>query len=148
MKIILLKDIPKIGRKFEVKDMSDGYALNFVIPKGLGMKATTEALAKLDKDKKEHQVKVKITEDLLRKDIEAVSKDTIKIEAKANENGHLFAGISAKELSEEIEKQTRIKLESHFILLDKPIREVGNFILDIDANGIKSKIKVEVSTKN
>ncbi len=148
MKIILLKDVPKMGRKFDVKEISDGYALNFIIPKGLGMKATAEALSKLEKDKKENEVKIKITEDLFRKDIESVSKETVKISAKANENGHLFAGISAKELSEEIEKQTRVKIDPSFIVLDKPIREVGDFILDINAHNIKGKVKVEVSREN
>lgn len=147
MKIILLKDVPKIGKKFDVKDIADGYAQNFIIPRGLGVKATPAELAKIDKMKEARAVDNKIQEDLLRKNIEALESKHIVITAKANDKGHLFAGIGKEDLVAEIQKQTRIEVDADLIDLPKPLREVGNFLVDVVSSVKKGHIKVEIKAE-
>lgn len=144
MKIILLKDVPKIGKKFEIKDLSDGYAQNFIIPRGLGMKATDSAVSSIKKQNNALVVKKQIDHNLLKKNLETLRNIPVTINAKANEKGHLFAGISKEDLVSYIKEQTRIEIDSSFIVLDRPIREVGSFFVDINAENIKDKFEVKV----
>jgi large subunit ribosomal protein L9 len=144
MKIILKKDIPKIGKRNEVKDVADGYALNFVIPKGLGVKATPEAIKNLEMKKNADATEKKIQENLLKKSLEEVSSITVTIKSKVNEKGNLFEGINKEKLLKEIEKATGILLEQDYIELAKPIKEVGEFIIPVSAHGNKGKVKVVV----
>lgn len=144
MKVIFLKDVSRVGRKNEIKDIADGYAQNFLIPRGLAIRATDSAVLNLKKQNEALVVEKKIQSDLLRKNIEALSSSHITIEAKANEKGHLFAGISKDELVDYIKKQARIEVDKDFIQLDKPIRETGDFIIDISFGDIKGKLKVSV----
>lgn len=144
MKIILLKDVAKIGRKGDVKDVSEGYATNFIFPRKLGILATDENIKKLNLLKSEEEIKKKVSEDLISKNIDTLSTFNIVIKAKSNEKGHLFAGISKEDLVREIENQTRIKADPDWIVLEKPIREVGNHIISIKTQNKTGKLKVEI----
>lgn len=144
MKIILLKDISKIGKKGDIKDVSEGYAVNFAIPQKLALFATEENIKRAKMEKAVKDAEFKILDDLISKNIETLSNATVSIKSKANEKGHLFAGISKTDLAKEIEKQTRIKIDPDWIDIEKPIREVGNHIINIKANGKSGKIKIEV----
>lgn len=145
MKIILLKDVPKIGRKNEVKEVADGYATNFILPRKLGILATTANIVKVQNLKAEVEGEKKVLEDLISKNIDTLGESLISIKAKANEKGHLFAGISKEDLAKEIEKVTRISIDPEWIQIEKPIREVGKHVLNITTStGKKGKIKVEI----
>ena len=110
MKIILLKDIPKVGRRFEVKDVSDGYAVNFLIPRALAEKATPQALNELQKKIKAAKTEEKIQEELLQKNFETLKNLQIKISRPGNETGHLFAGIHEGDVSKAIKEQAHISV--------------------------------------
>ena len=147
MKIILLKDIPKIGRKGEVKEISEGHAMNFIIPRGLGVKATPAEIKKIEAQKSTLDTERKIQEELLEKSIASLGAITVTISEKANEKGHLFEGIKKDMLVKEIEKVSGIKLDPDYIDLEKPIKEVGEFLVPIEALGKKGKVKVVVEGK-
>ncbi len=144
MKVILLKDIPKIGHKNEIKDVSDGYVLNFIIPRRLGVKATEAEIKKLETLKSAGETEKKIQHELLSKSLENLSAITVSIKEKANEKGHLFEGIHKERLAEEIEKISGIVLDPEFIDLPKPIKEIGDYIVPISAQGRKGKVKVVI----
>mgnify|MGYP001600522421 FL=1 len=87
MKIILLKDVPKVGRRYDVKDVADGYALNLLIPKGLAKIATPDAVKKIEETKKNDLTQKKIQEELLLKSLESIKNITLVIKGKANGQG-------------------------------------------------------------
>jgi len=147
MKVILLKDIPRIGKKNDIKEVSDGYALNFVIQRGLGVKATDAGIKKVQALTGAVMMEKKVQEELLKKSLENLSTITVTISEKTNDKGHLFAGIDEKRLAQEIEKQSGMKCDPEFIKLEKPIKEVGNFIVEVSAQGKKGKVKVVVERK-
>jgi large subunit ribosomal protein L9 len=147
MKIILLKDVQKVGKKYDIKDVADGHALNMLIPRGLAMSATPQAVKKVETMKQNDTTDKKIQEDLLAKNLEVIKTLTITLKEKANDKGHLFAGITKEMLATEILKVTRLNIDPAFIKLEKPIKEIGEHKVGIEAMGKKAEFTVVVEAK-
>ena len=147
MKIILLKDVAKIGRKFDVKDVSDGHALNFLIPQGSAKLATKEALKKIEALKAELEAERKIQEDLLAKSLHEIEDKLVTIKAKANNKGHLFAALHASDVAEAIKQSTGADVPSEFIVMDHNIKQAGDYKIEIKAGGKFVKLKLTVETE-
>ncbi len=147
MKIILLKDIKKIGRKYEIKEVADGYALNSLIPSGIAVPATSSYL-KLTEAKKKQSALMK--EDLKKAFEYAVSKlpdGKLHIKGKVNEKGHLFAGIHEDKIIEEFKKETGIILCSEHFELEKPIKEIGEHVINLKIEGEKYKLNIFIKAE-
>ena len=143
MKIILSQDITGVGRKGEVKNVSDGYARNFLLPNKLGQIATPAAIASAEKLKKQTEQDKEIQKDILEKNIKGLKDLKVQLKAKANEKGHLFSIIHPDEISKILKEQHHLDIPSKFIEIEKPIKELGEhtikakhqeFILDVLAN--------------
>ncbi len=147
MKIILLKDIQKVGRKYDVKNVADGYALNMLIPRGLAQAATSQAVAKIEAMKANDREDKKIQAELLLKNLESVKSLKLVLKEKANEKGHLFAGITRELLSEEIEHASRLSIDPSSIILPKPIKEVGEHKVIVEAGDKKAEFTVVVEAE-
>lgn len=146
MKVILLKDVPKIGRKYDVKNVADGYAVNMLLPRGLAKVATTEAVRQIELLKAQDLTEKKIQEELLLKSLALVKDIRVVITEKANEKGHLFAGVTKERLATEVEKVSRIKLDPETIKIGKPIKEVGEHKVPIEIQGKKSEFILEIKS--
>ena len=144
MKIILLHDIPKIGKKYDVKTVSDGHALNLLIPKGLAVVATPPALKNVEKLKAEDAGNKKVQEDLLVMNLKAIDGATLEISEKANEKGHLFASIHKEEIIKKVKEQKHVDLLPDFIVLDKPLKEVGEHAVEVKVKDKKAKFTVVI----
>ncbi len=147
MKVILLRDVDGIGKKNDEKKVSDGYALNFLIPKGLAETATMKASEKAVLRRAEVSVHQKIQEDLLIKNLKAVGSAEIKLEEKANEKGHLFAGVHKEELAKALKEQASVDVLPEFIALDAPIKQVGEYTVDIKVQDKSTKFKLTIVAK-
>ena len=144
MKIILLKDVPKLGKKFDIKTASDGYALNLLIPQGLAIIATVDAVKRVEAEKKQEDAKKKIHEELLAENLKGLNETVLTIVAKANPKGHLFAGLHAEAIATELQKQTRLQVDASFIQIKNPIKEVGEHMILVTAAGKSAKFKLIV----
>lgn len=125
MIVILKKDVKGTGKAGEVIKVSPGYAKNMLIPRGLAVEATEGNIRNLEKQKqiqKENEAieKAKAEEIALK-----LSKGNIVIKTKAGEGGRLFGSITNKDISEAIEKQLEIKIDRRKIVLENPIKELG-----------------------
>ena len=119
MKVVLLTDVQSLGRKFEIKNAAFGYARNYLFPNGLAAPADRATLKKVESLKRQYeanQAKKKTQADRL---VDELAETMIIIKAKANEQGHLFAKIGKKEISE------ATGLPEEIIMLETPIREIG-----------------------
>jgi len=145
MKVILLKDVAKVGKKYDVKEVADGFALNSLLPKGLAKTATEKALKNVDVLKKALVVERSIQEDLLSKNLHEVDGKTLEILSKANDKGHLFAGIHKEELPALIKAKFGADIDPHFIDLEKPIKSVGEYDLHIKAHDKNATLKIVVN---
>jgi large subunit ribosomal protein L9 len=125
MKIILLQDVAKVGRKHEVKDVNDGFARNFLLGKNKAVLATPDNLSRVLGIKQGQLEQTKKTLTLVEQFLLKVGESPLVIKAKANEMGHLFASLHEKEITSEIKKQFGLELPVGLIALDKPIKQTG-----------------------
>ncbi len=144
MKIILLKDVAKLGKRYETKSVSDGHALNLLIPQGLAIIATTDAVKRIGVIKSKMEGESKVHEELLAQNIKSIEKVILEISGKANDKGHLFAGLHQEDIARELSIQSKIQVDPSFIQLAHPIKEVGEHTVDIKAGGKSAKLKVVV----
>ncbi len=144
MKIILLKDIPKVGRKYDIKNVADGYALNLLIPRGLAQIATPQTEKNIEAMKAKDLVEKKVQGELLVKNLEVLKDLVINMKEKANEKGHLFAGVTKEKLAEEILKTARLNIDPESIKLEKPIKEVGEHKVFVEVMGKKAEFKIVI----
>ena len=145
MKVILLKDVKGTGKKGEIKEVSDGYARNFLLKKGAAVEATGTNMKELDEKAKSKERKELIAYEeavLLGKQMEEVN---IVIEAKAGEGGRLFGSITSKEIAEQLKKQKNIDVDKRKISLDEPIRSLGSRFVDIKIHQkVTTRIRVDI----
>ncbi|MBU0998704.1 50S ribosomal protein L9 [Patescibacteria group bacterium] len=144
MKIIFLQDVPRVGKKYDIKEVNDGYAMNFLLPRKLAEMATPKAIASLEMHQKEIVIEREVQETLLLKNLEEIKGKVIIIKAKADEKGHLFSGIKNKEIVEEMKTQHHADISEECIALEKPIKEVGEFEIPIFIKDKKSSFKLIV----
>ncbi|MBI5742571.1 MAG: 50S ribosomal protein L9 [Candidatus Niyogibacteria bacterium] len=147
MKVILLRDVPKIGKKGEVKEIGDGYARNLLIPRGLA-KPATEGIIK-DAAARAATSKAIREKELL--DIATAFKKLgeleIKFSAKANERGHLFAGIGREEITEKINAAGFKQIVLKDIELPETLKQTGEFYVAVHHGEFSTKIKVIIQSK-
>lgn len=144
MKVILLKDVPKTGKKFEIKNVSNGYAQNYLIPNKLAEVATKETEARIAFAKSVHDEKIKESEAELLKKLKDIKDAVITIKGKANDKGILFAGIHNDELVSHIAKELDLGISPEHIKMKEPIKEVGKHTIEIIVQDKKTSIKVIV----
>jgi len=147
MKVILLKDVAKIGKKFEVKEVSDGHAVNFLIPRGLAQIATGSSVKSVETMLAQKGTEKKIKEDLLMKNIADLKGAHVEVSEKANDKGHLFAGLHAQEIATLIQAQTRLQVSAEHIKLDKPIKEVGEHTIKVSVEGKEAEFTLKIVPK-
>ena len=143
MKVILLQDVKNIGDRGEIKNVSDGYFRNFLLPKKLAEVATEKAISDIKKQDVENAIKEE--KDLLRteKIAEKLDGQEFIIKAKTNEQGKLYAAISKQDIAELLNKKMfKIKKEQINIV---PIKETGEYDAVITLNhGLEARIKIIV----
>jgi large subunit ribosomal protein L9 len=143
MKVILLKDVPNVGHKYEVKEVSDGYATNYLLARKLAEVATQGAVKSLELRRKQQAQQTKIDKDLLSKTLSALDGIAITISEKANEKGHLFSQVHKEEVIKALKDQKNIELEPEMIDLDKPIKEVGEHKISVTID--KKSVEINLS---
>jgi large subunit ribosomal protein L9 len=133
-----------VGKKHDLKEVNDGYAMNFLLPRKLAVAATPKAVAELELRKKEIAIEREAQEELLIKNLEEIKDKAITIKSKANDKGHLFSSIHKNDIIEEMKKQQHADISEEFIVLEKPIKEVGEFEIPIAIKNKKSSFKLIV----
>ena len=144
MKVIFLQDVPSVGKKDDIKEVSDGYVVNFLLPRKLAEVATLKAITKLEMRKKEVVIEREVQEELLIKNLEEIKGKTITIKVKADAKGHLFSQVHKKEIVEAMQNEHHALISEEFIILEKPIKEIGEFEIPISIKNKKSSFKLIV----
>ena len=142
MKVIFLQDVPRVGKRHDIKEINDGYAMNFLFPRKLAVLATANATSELEKRKKNIEIEREVQEDLLLKNLEEIKDKVVHLKAKADEKGHLFSKIHNKEIVDAMKNEHRADIDEEFIVLEKPIKEIGEHEIPILIKGKKSSFKL------
>ena len=131
MKVILLQDIPHVGKCHDVKDVASGYASNFLIPQNMALPATTNKIKALEERQKRLQAETKVQHELLKKDLEKLSGKTVSIRVRANDQGQLFQGIHEEDILSAIETEIGCRFPEKTLELPVTIKKVGEFPLQV-----------------
>jgi large subunit ribosomal protein L9 len=145
MKVILKQDYEKLGKTGDTVTVKDGYALNFLIPNRIALKATGGNLKVLEEIKKQKEGKVK-KETLEAEELAAeLAKQTLEIRMKAEDDEKIYGSVSAQIISDTL-AQKGFSVDKKHIILEEPIKKLGIFNVDIKLNNnVKTSIKVWVS---
>ena len=146
MKVILTQDVKGQGKKGQMVNVSDGYARNFLLPKGLAKEATKENINVMNSQQEAEAYKKQMAlEDAekLKKTLEAL---TVQIKAKAGDNGKLFGSVTSKEVAEMLLSQHHIKIDKKKLVLPDGIKTLGTTNVEIKLHpGVSGEIKVNVT---
>ena len=130
MQVILLQDVKALGKKGEKVKASDGYARNFLFPKGLAVEANAQSLTELRNREQSNQHKIDVEVAAANDSKAKLQGKTIKITAKAGSNGKLFGSVTSKEVAAEIAKQYAVKVDKRKISMDD-IKTFGSFKIEV-----------------
>lgn len=131
MLVILKKDVKGTGRAGDVVKVSDGYARNMLIPKGMAVTATDKNIRSIEKQKavlEEKRKEEKIEAEKIASDLE---KNKIEIKIKTGDNGKLFGSITAMDISKAIMEQEGVDIDKKKIQLKSPIKQTGEFEVEV-----------------
>lgn len=127
MQVILKKDVKGSGKAGDVVKVSDGYARNMLIPKGLAVEATKANIRSLEKAKALQAEEEAEKREEAQKQAELLKDKTVEIKTKAGEGGRLFGSITSKDIAEAVKSQLGIDADKKKIQLDSPIKSMGTF---------------------
>ncbi len=125
MKVILQKPVDKLGVPGDVVGVADGYARNYLMPRGLAVRASKGGVKHVESLKRAHTTRVSAAQAEAQEVADRLTASPIRVKARVGEEGRLFGSVTAAELAEEIERQTGVKVDRHDVHLDEPIRSVG-----------------------
>jgi large subunit ribosomal protein L9 len=142
MKVILKQDHQKLGKIGDTISVKDGFAMNFLIPNNIAMKATESNLKVLEEIKKQHENKMRKETADAEKLAAELAKVTLEIKMKAGDEERIFGSVTAQTISDALAKKG-FDVDKKFVHLDEPLRHLGIFTVDIKLmNNVKSSIKV------
>lgn len=146
MKVIFLQDVKGSGKKGELKEVSDGYARNFLLKKKLAVEATNQNINALEGQKSSAQHKIDMEIQQAKENAKIIDGKRVHIKAKAGKNGKLFGAVTSGHVADAIEQQLKVKIEKKKISLNLEIKAFGVYEADIKLyKGINAKVTVEVT---
>jgi large subunit ribosomal protein L9 len=126
VKIVLREDVESVGRKGDLLDVADGYARNYLVPRGLAMPATKGVVAQAESMRRSREAKEARDREASQQIAVQLGSRTIEVKARAGEGGKLFGSVTASDVADAVLAQTGIELDRRKVVLDEPIREVGD----------------------
>ena len=145
MQVLLLKDVPNLGREGDIKEVSDGYARNYLIPRGLVKVATKNVIAEAEQRRKaaerRRRKELATAEDLAAR----INEVKLEFKAKAGETGTLYGSVTNADIAEKLSAALGHEIDKRKVLLDRPISELGEYPVPVKlAGGITANVTVSV----
>jgi len=131
MKVILTQEVDGLGHKLETREVADGYARNYLLPRGLAVVASGGASHQVEKLIEERDRKHSKEEEKGREMMVRLEGLQLKITARAGASGHLYGGITSQRIAEELSSQFGVQVDRRQIKVAKPIRELGSHLVGI-----------------
>ncbi len=145
MKVIFLSDVRNVGKKYEIRDVSDGYARNFLFPNKLAETATPAAIKKLESVKAEHEKEDKEALAHLQSLAKKINETKIQFEVKTDRSGAVFGSVNKETIMKALREHKLIGAERVDIDLKYPIKDLGEYSVPIDLKkGVAAKLGVIV----
>ena len=126
MKLLLRSDVDGVGKRGDIVDVADGYARNYLVPKGLAMKATKGVVAQAESMRRAREVKETRDREAAQAVAAQLGSKALEVKARAGEGGKLFGSVTAADIADAIQAQTGIEVDRRKVDLAEPIRELGD----------------------
>ena len=148
MKVILLNDVKALGKKGELKEVSVGYARNFLFPKKLAVEATPGNLKNLEVEKARRKHKQARDEETARELATELDGLALTFQTKAGEGGKLFGSITGKDIVERIQEKTKLEIDKKQLNLSEPIKAMGEHEVTVHLyRGVTATLKILVTAE-
>jgi large subunit ribosomal protein L9 len=145
MRVVFLDDVDGVARAGEIKNVADGYARNFLLPRRLAAAATAATMQQAEARAKAIAREQEKEDEAARTVAGKLEGKPIVVQARAGEQGRLFGSVTASDIADEINKRSGSALEHRQILLEAPIKEVGTFQVPVNlTRNVRAEITVEV----
>lgn len=145
MKVILQQDVQGSGKKGDLVTVSDGYARNFLLKKGLAIQATPQAMNEWKAKQAAGERKLQMEKDAANETAQAIEGKTVKLTGKAGENGKLFGSVTSKEVAEGLRRQLGVDVDKRKIALESDIKAFGTYNAEVKLyQGISARLYVMV----
>ena len=148
MKVVFLADVKGQGKKDQIKEVSDGYARNFLLPKGLAAVADAKVMNEIKNREASKQHKIDVERAEAKATADKLAKITVKITAQAGADGRLYGSVTSKDITDALQKQFGIVIDKRKLSLADPIKAFGVYSVDVKLyTEINGKVNVSVSDK-
>ena len=145
MKVVLRADVPNVGKKGDILDVADGHARNFLLPRGMAIKATPGVEAQAAAMRRSRDLKDARDREAAEVVARTLVPTVIRIAARAGTEGRLFGSVTAADVVDAVTKQTRVELDRRRLHLDEPIRSLGTHEVPVKLHAdVEFRITVEV----
>lgn len=146
VKVVLLKDVKGQGKKDQIVDVSDGYARNFLLPKGLAAEASGSVLNDIKNKEASKAHKLELEREAA-KDIAArLENITVSMKVKSGGAGRMYGSVTAKDIAEALEAQHKIKLDRRKMVMSEPVKQYGTYRIDVKLfPDVTGKITLQVT---
>ncbi|MDD4568665.1 MAG: 50S ribosomal protein L9 [Tepidanaerobacteraceae bacterium] len=145
MKVILLEDVKKLGKKGDLVNVADGYARNYLLPRNLVEEATSGSIKQLKQEKTALENKKQRQKEEAQQIAGKISKTSVTLNVKSGDQGKLFGSVTSKDISEALKKQHKIDIDRRKIELSEPIKSLGNYEVSIKlAPEVEAKLTVKI----
>jgi len=147
MKIVLRQDVPKLGEAGAIRDVADGYARNYLIPRGLAVAATPGELKTAQHNQQVQARKIQRQEDKLQSLADRINGQRLEFVARSGEHGRLYGSITAGDIAEKLSGAVGEEIDRHKVVLEEPLRTVGEHRVTINLVGrLKPQVTVVVAS--
>lgn len=147
MKVILLQDVARIGKKHEVKEVPTGHALNYLVPHKLAAPATAQNIKSVEARAKRAEAEASAATEVFVKMLEKLGKEPVVITASANEKGHLFQGLHEKDIAGACSKVAGIDIVADSVTLSSPIKELGEHTVVLKKGAVEGEVTISVTSE-
>ena len=147
MKVILLKDVAKVGQQGSVKEVSDGYALNFLIGRGLAVQATPEKIASHEATQKREGEARAVAQKALAVAVKSLEGARIEITVRATEKGGLFRSIAVADIVKAIADERKIAIPEDTVVLPQSLKQTGEHKVLVQGGDAKAQITLVIKPK-
>jgi len=142
---MLMQDVPKLGTKFQIVEVSDGYARNYLIPRGLAQPATPALMKEVERYRQQERQKEQREIERAQALAQKLNSIVVEISVPAGEGGRLYHAVSAHEIAQRVKEQHGIEIDRDQILLDEPLRSLGVHSISVRLHRqVRATLKVNI----
>lgn len=145
MKVILLKDVRGVGSVRDIKDVADGYAINFLFPRKFAEPATEEKVRQMERHKEAHEADLQKAEEDLTKKVQSLNGKTVAIQSRATEKGGLFKAVGTGDVARAIREQHSLEIPEAAVSVREPIKTVGEHMVELHSKSVQANFGVVVT---